>query len=117
MNATCQNAPIDTKQLLSGLHPFFTAGDKYLEEPEETLSKLDSIIALILACQDDKTREFNTNMEEISWGLLVARDLADETQRRIEALRNHSAFVWEETEKRLDACLLIPHHSINPLIE
>lgn len=108
MNTNDQTALISTEQLLAGLHPLFAADDNYLEDPEETLSKLDSIIAMILGCRDDKTGEFTINLENVAWGLLAARDLATETRLRIDAKLEHTDSVWLETKKRLNACHLIP---------
>ena len=108
MNSTSQNALISSEQLLAGLHPFFTADDDYLEDPEETLSKLDSIITLILGCQNDETGEFTIPLENVSWGLVAVRDLVTETRLRIEAKQEHTALVWKEMKNRLNACHLIP---------
>lgn len=101
-----------SKIILSDLNPFFPPRDeKRLEDIGEALAKLDAALSMLIGCCPEKGDELTISTNDIHWGLLIMSDLLDEVKARTEAFQNHVSITWDETERRLDQCKILEHHS------
>lgn len=106
-----QHLPIiTTAQLLGGLHPFF--GDTIIEEPQEAISKLQAILKMLIGCADEKTSELTVPAENVAWALILACDVLEEVEKRVETFQSHVSDIWDRLEGRIDACHVIPRGSV-----
>lgn len=99
-------ATITTEQLFSNLYDTVHAQHGHLDEPEETLKKLLALIRLISVSTDDDVLALN--IADIQWSLLLANDLIQETEKRMEWVRAYQRSEREELARLLGACHIIP---------
>lgn len=99
-------ATITTEQLFSNLYDTMHAQHGHLDDPNETIKKLLALIRLISASTDEG--ELALNIADIQWSLLLADDLIQETEKRMERYRAYRRSEREELARLLGACHIIP---------
>lgn len=99
-------ATITTEQLFSNLYDTMHAQHGPLDDPNETIKKLLALIRLISVSTDDG--ELALNIPDIQWSLLLADDLIQETEKRMERYRAYRRSEREELARLWGACHIIP---------
>jgi len=101
-------AVVTTEQFLSSMNKQLHAQYGFLDEPEEILSQLLSLLRLMSGCADHAGKSFSVNAKDLHWSILLAMDLIKETEKRMEQERAYQRSASEELERHLNTCHLIP---------